>query len=76
MAWKVDYTGTAKAQLKSSTRAWRRRVVDFMDKLVATTDPRRVGRALTGPLGHMGRCRVGHSGVVCELQMPVFGSWW
>ena len=47
-----------------------------MDKRVSTTDPRRVGRALTGPLGHLGRCRVGLHGVAYELQMPVFGSRW
>ena len=68
MAWKVEYTGTAKAQLKKLDPGVARRIVDFMDKRVATTDPRRIGRALTGPLGHLWRYRVGPYRVVCELQ--------
>ena len=68
MAWKVEHTSTAKAQLKSSTRARRVCIVDFMDERVAVTDPRRIGRASTGPLGHLWRYRIGHYRVVCEPQ--------
>ncbi len=68
MAWKVEYTSTAKAQLRKLDPRAAHRIVDFMDERVAATDPRRIGRALTGPLGHLWRYRVGHYRVVCELQ--------
>lgn len=67
MARKVEYTGTAKAQLKKLDPGVARRIVEFMDKRVTAADPRRIGRALTGPLGHLWRYRVGHYRVVCEL---------
>ena len=68
MAWKVECTSTARAQLRKLDPSAARRVVDFMDERVVATDPRRIGRALTGPLGQLWRYRVGHYCVVCELQ--------
>lgn len=68
MTWTVEYTSTAKVQLRKLDRSAARRIVDFMDERVAATDPRCIGRALTGPLGHLWRYRVGHYRVVCELH--------
>ena len=41
----------------------------YMDQRVATLDdPRRVGQALTGPMGGLWRYRVGYCRVICDIQ--------
>lgn len=69
MAWTVDYTDTARQQLRKLDRQTARRIVDFMDERIAPlADPRSTGKALTGPLGGLWRYRVGDCRVICELQ--------
>lgn len=71
MAWTIDYTDTAKTQLRKLDKNSARRIVDYMDERVAPADPRRVGQALSGPLGKLWRYRVGDFRVVCEIQDEV-----
>lgn len=69
MAWTVDYTDTARTQLRKLDKQTARRVVDYMDERVAAAaDPRRTGKALTGPLGGLWRYRVGDCRVICDIQ--------
>ena len=68
MAWTIDYTDTAKTQLRKLDKGSARRIMDYMDERVATADPRRIGQALTGPLGRLWRYRVGSYRVVCDIQ--------
>lgn len=69
MAWAIDYADTAKGQLRKLDKPTARRIVDFMDERVAgLEDPRRIGKALTGPLGTLWRYRVGDCRVICEIQ--------
>ncbi len=69
MAWTIDYTASALAQLKKLDRPTARHIVDFMDQRIARTDnPRSTGKALTGPLGGLWRYRVGDFRVICEIQ--------
>lgn len=69
MAWAIDYADTAKGQLRKLDKQTARRIVDFMDERVAgLEDPRRMGKALTGPLGTLWRYRVGDCRVICEIQ--------
>ncbi len=69
MAWTVDYTDTARQQLRKLDRPTARRIVDFMDERIAPlADPRSTGKALSGPLGGLWRYRVGDCRVICELQ--------
>jgi mRNA interferase RelE/StbE len=69
LAWTIDYTYTARAQLKKLDKPVARRILDFMDKRVAHQgDPRSLGKALTGPLGTLWRYRVGDYRVICEIQ--------
>ena len=69
MAWTIEYTDTAKNQIRKLDRKTARRIVDYMDERVAPLDnPRSVGRALTGPLGGLWRYRVGNCRVVCDIQ--------
>ena len=69
MAWTIEYSDTARAQLRRLDRQMARRVVDYMDERVATRDnPRSIGQALTGPMRGLWRYRVGDCRVVCDIQ--------
>ena len=70
MAWTIDYTETAKKQLRKLDQQTARRIVDFMDERIATQeDPRSIGKALTGPLlGAYWRYRVGDCRIICDIQ--------
>ena len=69
MAWTIEYADPAKQQLRKLDRQVARRVLDFMDERVAgLDDPRRTGKALTGPLGAFWRYRVGDCRVICDIQ--------
>ncbi|ALR04263.1 type II toxin-antitoxin system RelE/ParE family toxin [Xylella fastidiosa] len=72
MAWTIDYTDTAKQQLRKLDKHMARRIVDFMDERIAGLEnPRSTGKALTGPLGGFWRYRVGDFRVVCAIQDSV-----
>lgn len=69
MAWKIDYTETARKQLKKLDKPAARRILDFLDDRVAKQDdPRALGKALSGPLGTLWRYRIGDYRAICELQ--------
>ncbi len=69
MAWTIDYTETAKGQLRKLDQQMARRIVDFMDERIAGPgNPRNTGKALTGPLGGFWRYRVGDCRVICDIQ--------
>ena len=72
MAWAIEYAETAKKQLRKLDKAAARRIADFMDERVAPSeDPRRLGKALKGPLGDLWRYRVGDFRVFCDIQSAV-----
>lgn len=69
MVWTIEYTETAKKQLKKLDKQTTRRVLDFMDERVAPReDPCSTGKALTGPFGGLWRYRVGDLRVICDIQ--------
>ena len=69
MAWRVEYTDTARTQLRRLDRDTARHIINYMDERVAVLDdPRSVGQALTGPLGGSWRYRVGECRVICDIQ--------
>ncbi len=70
MAWTIDYTETARKQLRKLDKQMARRIVDFMDERIAGQgDPRSAGKALTGPiLGAYWRYRIGGSRITCDIQ--------
>ncbi len=69
MAWTVEYAETVRKQLRKLEKSLARRIVDFMDERVATSDdPRQVGKALKGPLGDLWSYRVGDFRILCDIQ--------
>jgi mRNA interferase RelE/StbE len=69
LAWKIEYAGTARKQLRKLDKAMARRILDFMDERVAgCDDPRLIGKALKGPLGDLWSYRVGDFRILCDIQ--------
>lgn len=69
MGWTIEYTDTAKAQLRKLDRQIARRILDYMDERVAGLEnPRSTGKALSGPLGGLWRYRIGDCRVICEIK--------
>jgi mRNA interferase RelE/StbE len=74
LAWTIDYTQTAKKQLKKLDKTAAKRILDFLEDRVAKhEDARTLGKALTGPLGTLWRYRVGDYRVICNIQDGVAG---
>ena len=72
MPWTIDYSDTARTELRRLDRQMSRRVVDYMDERVATWEnPRSIGQALTGPMGGLWRYRVGNCRIICDIQDDV-----
>ncbi len=69
MAWTIEYAETAKKQLRKLDKAIARRIAGFMDERIALGDnPRRLGKALKGPLGDLWCYRVGDFRILCDIQ--------
>ena len=69
MAWTIEYTDTAKGQLRKLDKQTARRIIDFIDERIAGQEnPRNTGKALTGPLGGLWRYRLGDCRVICDIQ--------
>ncbi len=69
MAWTIEFTETAKVQLRKLDKPIARRVMDFMGERVAVTDdPRQIGKALTGQFSGLWRYRVGDVRVICAIE--------
>jgi mRNA interferase RelE/StbE len=69
LAWKIDYTDSARQQLRKLDKTTARRILDYLDERIAPLeDPRSTGKALTGPLGAFWRYRVGDCRIICDIQ--------
>ena len=69
MAWKVEYTESARGQLKKLDKQIARRILDFMDERIADSqNPRSNGKALTGAFGGLWRYRIGDYRIICDIQ--------
>lgn len=69
MAWKIEYTDVAEADLKSIDKTAAKQIRDYLNNRIATElDPRRFGRSLQGNLGGYWRYRVGDYRILCEID--------
>ena len=72
LTWTIEYTASARTQLRKLDQQRARRIVDYMNERVAgRKDPRNLGQTLTGPLGELWRYRVGDCRVICDIQDDV-----
>ena len=69
MAWKIEYSHTAKEQLRKLDKQTARRILDYVEERLAFREnPRDLGEALSGPLGALWRYRVGDYRLICDIQ--------
>jgi len=71
LAWKVEFDPRALAELGKLDRAAQKRIVKFLqERVVERTDPRELGKALTGEKAGFWRYRIGdyRSGVLSRRQ--------
>ena len=69
MAWTIEYTASARQALRKMDKPTAQRIVDYLDQRVAPLEnPRNHGKALTGPLKTLWRCRVGDYRLICDIQ--------
>lgn len=69
MAWTIEYETAARRQLRKLDRNASRRIIDFLDaRLGLSENPRKLGDALSGPLGQLWRYRVGDYRILCDIQ--------
>jgi mRNA interferase RelE/StbE len=69
LAWAVNYSETARRQLRKLDKAAARRILDFLDRRIAKQDnARSLGKALSGPLGTFWRYRIGDYRAICEIR--------
>jgi mRNA interferase RelE/StbE len=69
LAWTIEYTDSARRQLRKLDKP-ARQIVNFMDERVAkATNPHDLGKALTGEsLGAYWRYRVAEFRIICGIQ--------
>lgn len=67
MAFRVEYTETARRQLRKLDRQVARRIVDNLDEVASLNNPRDRGKRLTGDRDGVWRYRVGNYRVLCQL---------
>ena len=69
MAWTIDYSNTAREQLRKLDKSLARRIVNYMDERIATLEnPRNAGKPLVGALGGLWRYRIGDCRMICDIQ--------
>ena len=69
MAWTIEYTDTARRQLRKLDKPSARRILDYVEQRIAPLEnPRSLGKALRGPLGDLWRYRIGEHRIICDLQ--------
>jgi mRNA interferase RelE/StbE len=69
LAWKVSFLLKARKQLQSLDRTAQKRILNFIfERLLASPDPRLLGKILAGELEGMIRYRVGDYRLICRLE--------
>ena len=69
MAWSVEFSQTAKGQLRKLDRQWQAKILDYLeDEIARLEDPRTRGKALIGDKGGLWRYRLGDYRIICSLD--------
>jgi mRNA interferase RelE/StbE len=70
LVWKVDFSSTARKQLKSLDKQISRRILKWLDeRILSGVNPRLWGKQLQGDeLGDMWRYRVGEYRILCVIR--------
>ncbi|GAA5228700.1 type II toxin-antitoxin system RelE family toxin [Paeniglutamicibacter antarcticus] len=67
MAWRVEYDPEAVKALKQMDKPVATRIMDYLDEMAASNDPRARAKPHQGPLRGLRRYRVGDDRIVCGV---------
>lgn len=67
MAWTIEWSDSARKQLRKLDRPVKRQIADYLDTKAAR-NPRAVGKALTAQFASLWRYRVGDYRVVVSIE--------
>jgi len=67
LAWTIEWTDSARKQLRKLDRQVARQIVEFVETRAAP-DPRAVGKALTAQFASLWRYRVGDHRVIVSIE--------
>ena len=65
---RIEYTETARKQLRKLDRTMQKRILDYMDEVAPLENPRSRGKALVENMRGLWRYRIGDYRVICEIQ--------
>ena len=65
---RIEYTETARKQLKKLDKTMQKRILDYMDEVALLENPRSRGKALVENMRGLWRYRVGDYRVICEIH--------
>ena len=65
---RIEYTETARKQLKKLDKTIQKRILDYMDEVGRLENPRSRGKALVENMRGLWCYRVGDYRVICEIQ--------
>ena len=65
---RIEYTETARKQLKKLDKTIQKRILDYMDEVGRLENPRSRGKALVENMRGLWRYRVGDYRVICEIH--------
>ena len=69
MEWKLSFLPKAQKQLQSLDVAVQRRILNFLhERLLASPDPRTLGKALVGEMQGLWRYRIGDYRLICKIE--------
>lgn len=68
MTWTIRLNKKSEKELSKLDKQARIRILDFLQKLEESPNPRDKGRALKGDLGLFWRYRVGDYRIICQIK--------
>ncbi len=69
MAWTIEFAKQAEKNLGKLDPGARKSILRYLrDRVIASQDPRQLGKALRGELGGLWRYRVGDCRIICQLE--------
>lgn len=69
MVWTIEFSQTARRQIRRIDKIWQRRILDYLATQVALRDdPRSLGKPLRGDKYGFWRYRVGDYRLICQIE--------
>ena len=69
MAWTLEFRPNARRELRKLDKSVQRRLLDFLEhRVLASGDPRQLGKALHGDKAELWSYRVGDYRIICLIE--------